>query len=210
MKMIRHDPMRLDMAAFAAEAAVLAGHWPGADLGRLAESQSPPQDGALADVAWQAQGERRPLPAGEPEVWLAVQATAPVWLTCQRCLQPLALTLTLDRQLRFVLGESQAEAMDAELEDDVLALPRWLDLRELVEDELLLALPLVPRHDTCPQPLPVAVGQSEALAGAEGSGPWPEGRSDGVPDEFSDRPNPFAVLRGLKTGGGSGSGSGEH
>ena len=207
MKTMRHDPLRLDMAAFAAEAAGLAGHWPGADLGRLAESQSPPQDGALADVAWQAQGERRTLPAGEPEIWLALQATAPVWLTCQRCLQPLALTMTLDRRLRFVVGESQAETMDAELEDDVLALPRWLDLRELVEDELLLALPLVPRHDSCPQPLPVAVGQSAGLDGVEGGGRWPEGGSDGVPDGFAEKPNPFAVLRGLKTGdGGSGSG----
>lgn len=204
------------MAVFAAEGAVLSGHWPGADLGRLAESQSPPQDGGLADVAWQAQGERRPLPAGAPEIWLAVQATAPVWLTCQRCLQPLALTMTLDRRLRFVVGESLAETMDAELEDDVLALPRWLDVRELIEDELLLALPLVPRHDTCPQPLPVAVGQSEGLdeieggqVGAEGgSGKLPGELPDRFTDEFAARPNPFAVLRGLKTGGG-GSGSGE-
>ncbi len=212
MKTTRHDPLRLDMAAFAAEGATLAGHWPGADLGRLAESQAPPQDGALADVAWQAQGERRTLPAGEPEIWLALQATAPVWLTCQRCLQPLALTVSLDRRLRFVVGESQAETMDAELEDDVLALPRWLNLRELVEDELLLALPLVPRHDKCPQPLPVAVGQSESLDGAEGGEPWPESGSGKSPSDFpdgsQDRPNPFAVLRGLKTGGG-GSGSGE-
>jgi len=206
MKTMRHDPLRLDMAAFATEGAALSGHWAGADLGRLAESQSPPQDGALADVTWHAQGERRPLPAGEPEIWLAVQATAPVWLTCQRCLQPLAMTMTLDRRLRFVVGESQAEAMDAELEDDVLALPRWLDLRELVEDELLLALPLVPRHDTCPQPLPVVVGQSDGLDGVEGGGRWPEGGSDESPDESADKPNPFAVLRGLKIGGGSGSG----
>ena len=183
------------MAAFAAEGAALAGEWPGASLTRLAESQSPPQDGALTPVSWQVQGERRPLPAGEPEIWLALQASAPVWLTCQRCLQPLALPLTLDRRLRFVHGESQAEAMDAELEDDVLALPRWLDLRELIEDELLLALPLVPRHDTCPQPLPVAVGQSELLGEDPGVDPRP--------DEGAKQPHPFAALRALKSGGGA-------
>ena len=182
------------MAAFAAEGATLAGVWPGANLARLAESQAPPQDGALTAVSWQAQGERHPLPAGEPEIWLALQASAPVWLTCQRCLQPLTLSLTLDRRLRFVQGESQAEAMDAELEDDVLALPRWLDLRELIEDELLLALPLVPRHDTCPQPLPVAVGQSEERGEDPGAEPWP--------DDVPDQPHPFAVLQALKSGGG--------
>ena len=208
MKPIRLDPLRLDMASFAAEGAVLSGQWPGAGLVRLAESQSPPQDGALADLAWHAQGERRLLPAGEPEVWLALQATALVWLTCQRCLHPLSLTLTLDRRLRFVVGESQAETMDAELEDDVLALPRWLDLRELVEDELLLALPLVPRHDKCPQPLPVVVGQSDGLDAVDGGQPGPAAEAGGLPGEFPDKPNPFAVLRGLKIGGG-GSGSSE-
>ena len=194
MRTVRHDPLRLDMAAFAAEGAALAGEWPGATLTRLAESQSPPQDGALTPVSWQVQGERHPLPAGEPEIWLALQASAPVWLTCQRCLQPLALPLTLDRRLRFVHGESQAEAMDAELEDDVLALPRWLDLRELIEDELLLALPLVPRHDTCPQPLPVALGQSEL--------PGEDPAVDPRPDEGTKQPHPFAALRALKSGGG--------
>jgi uncharacterized protein len=62
----------------------------------------------------------------------------------------------------------------------VLALPRTLDLRELVEDELLLALPLVPRHDTCPVPLNLTVDPVETDAPAE-------------------RKNPFAALQALKT-----------
>jgi uncharacterized protein len=40
----------------------------------------------------------------------------------------------------------------------VLALEPALDLKELVEDELLLALPLVPRHEVCPEPLPFEPG----------------------------------------------------
>jgi uncharacterized protein len=36
----------------------------------------------------------------------------------------------------------------------VMASTRSLDLHQLAEDELLLALPLVPRHEACPQPLP--------------------------------------------------------
>ncbi len=52
-------------------------------------------------------------------------------------------------------GEEAAAALDAESDDDVLALESSLDLHALVEDELLLALPLVPRHDECPEPLPV-------------------------------------------------------
>ena len=37
----------------------------------------------------------------------------------------------------------------------MLALEPALDLQSLVEDELLLALPLVPRHEVCPEPLPL-------------------------------------------------------
>ena len=171
------------MAAFAADGDQQSGHWPGASLTRLAELQSPPNDGALADVAWQAQGERRVVPGSEPEIWLALAVNTPVWLTCQRCLQPMAEPLALARRIRFVHGESQAESMDAELEEDVLALSRSLDLRELVEDELLLALPLVPRHGACPQPLNVSADIAA------------------LPDEAPSKPNPFSALRALKTGG---------
>ncbi|MDP1159869.1 YceD family protein, partial [Klebsiella variicola] len=61
------------------------------------------------------------------------------------------------------------------------ALPRHLDARELIEDELLLALPLVPRHANCPQPLPGAGEQAEP--------------------EAEQRPNPFAALAALKRKG---------
>ena len=177
-----HDALRLDVAAFAAEGAALSGRWPGAELSRLAESQSPPQDMALPEVAWAAQGERRAVTGSEAELWLTLQLDTHAWLTCQRCLQPFEQPLMLDRRLRFVRGEAQAEALDAESDDDVLALSRSLDLRELAEDELLLALPLVPRHEVCPQPLPMAVA-AEAQA-----------------DEEAERPNPFAALQALKRG----------
>jgi uncharacterized protein len=77
-------------------------------------------------------------------------------LVCQRCLQPMAVPLELDSKLRFVADEAQAEALDEHSEEDVLALTAALDLHELVEDELILALPLVPRHDHCPNALATA------------------------------------------------------
>lgn len=176
-----HDALRLDIGAFIADSVALAGAWPGASLGRLAGLQTPPQDTALADVAWQARGALEPLAGGQSALWLAMRAQAGVWLTCQRCLQPFSLPLALDRRIRFVRGEVEAEALDAELEDDVLAISRSLDLRQLVEDELLLALPIVPRHaGVCPQPLPVVV---DDLA---------------EPADTPARAHPFAVLQGLK------------
>ena len=215
MRSPRHDPLRLAVAAFAAEGGALEGDWPGPTLERLADLQVAPQDVGQADVHWRVQGERRLKAGSEAELWLTLSVQAPVWLTCQRCLQPMAVGLALDRRLRFVHGESQAQALDAESDDDVLALPRWLDLRELVEDELLLSLPLVPRHETCPQPLPVPIRleddsdeplgermlEADDSMGAEGAASADEARlqegeaSDTLPD---GRPNPFAVLKQLK------------
>jgi uncharacterized protein len=147
------DPRRLDVAAAAAEALALEGRWPLIEFGRLVEA--PAQDG---EVQWSLRGQRRQPAGGEPETWLHLQAQTRVWRDCQRCLQPVALDLEVARAFRFVADEAIAEALDAESEDDVLALPRRLDVHELVEDELLLALPLVPMHAECPQSLPTAVG----------------------------------------------------
>lgn len=177
MKPRPHDPLRLDVAALAAEASELSGAWPTADLPRLSDSQTAPQDGLAAAVTWLARGELRKVTGSEPEIWLHLRADARVWLTCQRCLQPFEQALSIDTAVRFVRDEAEAEALDAEVEEDVLALPRSLDLRGLVEDELLLALPLVPRHARCPQPLPLP---SDSQASDE------------------PRVNPFAVLQSLK------------
>lgn len=172
------DALRLDVAQLAAEGAELAGQLPLSELTRLADMHMA-GDGPAAEVQWQVQGELRPVTGGAAEVWLHLQAQVELDLCCQRCLGPVHETVTIAKPLRFVSDEAQAAALDAELEDDVLALERTLDLRELVEDELLLALPLVPRHAECPVPLPMPA-------------------DDAVADEMA---NPFAALAQLKTRG---------
>jgi uncharacterized protein len=93
----------------------------------------------------------------------------------------------VDRWLRFVPGgEDAAAALDADSDDDVLPLQRAIDARALIEDELLLELPLVARHTLCPRPLPMSAGEAMPEPGAEGGG------AEG------ERPNPFAVLARLK------------
>ncbi len=147
------DPRRLDVAALAAAGASLEGRWPLAGMSRLLESvdavRTEAQD--AAEVTWRADGEHAahgPL----PRIRLHVTASARVTMTCQRCLGPLELPLEVDRRFGFVEGEAQAAAIDAESEEDVLALERSLDVHALIEDELLLALPLVPRHEDCSPP----------------------------------------------------------
>lgn len=171
------DPLRLDVAAFAKEAAALSGQWPLAGFERVADSAAAGAPVTAADeVAWSARGEQRPVRGGEAQTWLYVEAATRVSLECQRCLKPVAVPLQIERKFLFVHGEDAAAQLDTDSDDDVLALTRALDLHELVEDELLLTMPIVPRHDVCPEPLPLA---DEA-------------------DELEDKPNPFAALAALK------------
>jgi uncharacterized protein len=174
-----YDPHKLDVERFATEAGHLEGAWPLVGMHRLvdachSEELPAPDDG----VRWTAAGERRRQSPGESHAWLHLSLDTQVSLVCQRCLGPVETPLKFERWFHFVDGEEQAAALDAESEEDVLASTRALDLHALAEDELLLALPLVPRHEVCPQPLLPAA--TAAL------------------DEDAAPPNPFAALAALK------------
>jgi uncharacterized protein len=182
MKPRSFDPLRLDVEAFAREAGQLSGQWPLASLGRLAGSLVNVSAGEV--VRWEVEGEAKTSRGGAQEACLGLQVQASLNLECQRCLEPVAEQVTLRRRFHFVPDESTAEALDAETDDDVLVLTHSLDLRALVEDELLLALPLVPRHDQCPRPLSPAA-ESE------------------LPGEVAQE-NPFGVLASLRKRPGGG------
>ena len=173
------DPLSVDVTAFAKAAGALAGRWPLVQLERLAGSADAAALPADAEVRWRAQGELRAMRSGENEVWLRVEAATHLPLECQRCLKPVETPLDIARSFRFVHGEDAAAQLDTDSEDDVLALTRSLDLRELIEDELLLALPLVPRHGVCPQPL----------------------HAPATDEVVIEKPNPFAALAALKRPG---------
>lgn len=158
------DPRRLELLRFAEAGGRLSGAWPTTAFERLGH------DAPLStEVSWAAGGERRPVAGGAPETWLMLEAQATVQLECQRCLQPMAEPLAVRRRFRFVADEAEAERLDEESEDDVLALPPRgrLDLLPLVEDELILALPIVPRHAACPEPLPLPADEPADEAPAE-------------------------------------------
>ena len=199
------DPLRLNVAHFAADSQHAEGDWAVAELARLADSECPVDVGsplkakagvdtpklpsrAEADpsrrVRWQAAGSLRKV-GGEDQVWLHLSADAEVVLQCQRCLLPLDESVRVDRHFRFVADEDTAAALDDEIEDEVLVLAKSLNLRDLVEDEMLLALPLVPRHDVCPEAVPLQFGDVEAV---------------------EEKANPFAGLAALRKGGSGGGG----
>ena len=118
------------------------GDWPVADLPRL---QAVVRSNA-GSVAWSVKGVRD----GMGRLALAVEVQGTLALSCQRCLE------TLEHRFRsasvLVLAHSEAEAdadpVEVEGPERIVAGPE-MPVRDLVEDEVLLALPLAARHERC-------------------------------------------------------------
>lgn len=162
----------LDTAAFTRNGEVFAAQNPISDFKRALEGL-PQQKGQ--SLSWSVQGSVDT--AGQE--FLTITLTGFVVLTCQRCMQDFDYAIDAKNQVLVVANELELD-IDA---DDPDAIERILgtvqiNALDLVEDELILSLPYVPRHTQCPH-LP------EALA---------------IQDEEAEdeKPNPFAVLSQLK------------
>jgi uncharacterized protein len=148
-------PTHLDLNAFAQAGGSLSGHDLLSKYPRL--MQETQGLGAQHILNWSAQGELRIAGGASGQVWLHLTIDAQLPLTCQRCLGPADIAVAVSRSFRFCESEQAAEAQDAEAEEDVLALSSAFSLADLIEDEVLMALPLVPRHEVCPIAVKLAV-----------------------------------------------------
>ena len=131
-------------------------------------------------VNWQAAAELRTGSTGNMDIWLHLTADTTVPLTCQRCMGSVQTPLQVDQWYRFVATEDIAMAEDDASEEDLLVLTPQFDLLAVLEDELLMALPLVPMHGACPVMPTFSAGLVDA------------------PADVADKPNPFAALAKLK------------
>lgn len=122
-------------------------------------------------------------------VWLDGHVDTKVPMECQRCLDSVEITLVSDFHLALIDDESLIERLDEDADFIVLGeseatikgdyltnTPSTVDLLALLEDELLLLMPLSPKHDACEHKHQPAV-------------------QDTVEEK---RDNPFEVLAGLK------------
>jgi len=97
-----------------------------------------------------------------------------VEMTCRRCLKPLKFEIVAQPHcIVLQSGETEPE------EGESLIVEGPLALIELVEDELLLAMPMIPGH-------------------AEGECEMAFSKTTGMKSVTDNKPNPFADLRGLK------------
>ncbi len=77
---------------------------------------------------------------------LQVSINGEVELTCQRCLGSMPYTVRLGRTLYLARNEAELERLDALPDSDAIQAGEQLSLVELVEDEVLLSLPLALMH----------------------------------------------------------------
>ena len=97
-------------------------------------------------------------------------------LECQRCLQPLDVPLTLDFSL---LIDASDDIVQHSSQDTLYSDDGYIDIVEVVEDELILAIPLVAMHED-----------------RDCNRNW---QAEAANAEPATRDNPFAVLEQLKT-----------
>lgn len=156
-----------DAFKFAADGRRLEGTIPVADFSRLADLTAS-AEGEIAYVLGGSQGVD-----GKWQLELTVSGV--LRLVCQRCLTEMQWPFELGSTLLLVRPGD--EIPEDELEDetrDAIEVQPDLEVKQLVEDEILLAVPIVPRHEQCEAPQPTG----------------------GVSKE-----SPFAALSGLKKPG---------
>ena len=109
---------------------------------------------------------------GKPRLHLKVHGE--LVLMCQRCLGPMRYEVDIDTLYYLVTDESAIPPEEEDLDDrEYLVAEPQMQVAGLIEDEVLLSLPLAPKHAECKPSVEVA-------------------------DE--GKPNPFAVLQALKAG----------
>lgn len=149
---------------------VYEGQVPLASLQRLSSLLLDP-DG---DVVFALEFDRDEL--GIAYIGLKAQADLP--LLCQRTLERFLLPVRIDQRMGLIRDEADEPGLPPGYEAYLVDASGELHALDLVEDELILAIPVVPI-----MPGTQAVERE-----------WGEGRPAGVPE----KPNPFAVLAALK------------
>ena len=150
-------------------------------LPRVSEEVSSIQPGD--GFHWQVKTHFADSPGSEPQQFLELALKGHIHLVCQSCLQDCGLDLA--QESRFVMVASEDEADAFPMEDDQqepLVASQHFDLLGLIEDEILLSMPLIPKHPE---------GACQAHAASFGG-------NKGDEDAAQQPQNPFNILKNMK------------
>lgn len=156
----------IDSLDFAENGKEISGEEPFVGLPRLLEELASP-DGVLHYTV-QGGVDRQGAP------FLEVSMTGDCSLRCQRCLGVLEHPIRIATRL-LLRDQSELDALeDSDEECDSILAEKQLDVLDMLEEEILLSLPISPRHES---------GECRAKDG-DGAG--------------KEKENPFAALANLK------------
>ena len=165
------DPQRLCALGKAYEGEVAL-----AELSRLSPLLASHEGVAVFVLAFATDEERRAV--------VDVSVRARLALRCQRCMQAMEWEVDSSSRLAVVSGPDEAERLPDEL-DPLLVDEDRLELRSLIEDELILAVPPAPMHP--PEACAVTLET------------WNDDVASDTETSDAERNNPFAVLAHLKS-----------
>ncbi len=165
----------IDNLAFAKKNDRLAGNLSLVDFPRLSElllqsaKVSKSNSGPAGSISYVLEGKTDA--AGQHLLYLAL--TTDLTTTCQRCLNEMPLKLTLN--FNYLIGDvADIDLVAAEIDNsddmDMQQASQTMDIIGLLEDEIIMAIPIAPIHeDDCGE----------------------------IVTQSGEKPNPFAVLKGL-------------
>ena len=102
-------------------------------------------------------------------------------LLCQRCLKQMDFVINVDLSIAFLASEFDGEKLGEEYEPYIVS-DTPIMLSDIIEEELLLALPTIPKHETqCSEHFTLST----------------QSKTDTVLSEEDEETNPFSVLKDL-------------
>ena len=151
---------------FAQKQQKIADNFAPNSLNRLAQTLALTGDNAqLAAIDFTLTGDIKRF--RQPSLHLHIKSRLPV--ICQRCLE--AMFIDIELNFDYLLSDSQADDCEDSDEIDWLEINAEMNVRDLVEDELMLAMPIAPVH---------------------------EAGCNNLSMQSGEKPNPFDVLKSLK------------
>ncbi|MEJ2060086.1 MAG: YceD family protein [Gammaproteobacteria bacterium] len=168
-------PVRLNPFRLVEQGRILKGRVSLAKMERLAGLLAAPADTAEVELRFFNSETGHPMLAGS--------ISAVLTLLCQRCLEPMPFKAEVRLELLLVHSDAEAQRLQEGFET-LLVEDETLEVSDLVEDELMLALPMAPSHS--PEQCAVKLEQT------------PRTKDDDAAPRDEDRDNPFAVLKQMK------------
>ena len=150
-------PKQVDPIRFAENAADLHGKLLVKNMPRLVDSLRAPLGDVAVDIQFGVDRQ------GIRHIKGQVQTT--LTLECQRCLQAFPYEIASDFSYGLVSSEDEAKLLPSSYEP-VLVQDGILNIQDMIEEELIVNLPIVSMHDPddCPVKLPLQVASDEVAA----------------------------------------------